>query len=68
MSALDLVRAGEKAATIKAQQSAIASREAILRQEEAQYELNRRLYEILNRTTVNAKNGVCTQHTNAKWH
>ena len=45
MSALDLVRAGEKAATIKAQQSAIASREAILRQEEAQYELYRQLYE-----------------------
>ncbi len=45
MSVLDLVRAGEKAATIKAQQSAIASREAILRQEEAQYERNRRLYE-----------------------
>jgi HlyD family secretion protein len=45
VSALDLVRAGEKTATIKAQQSAIARREAILRQEEAQHERSRQLYE-----------------------
>ncbi|MBF0528135.1 MAG: HlyD family efflux transporter periplasmic adaptor subunit [Deltaproteobacteria bacterium] len=45
VSLLDLVRAGEKAATIEAQQAAIARQEAILSQEETQYERSRQLYE-----------------------
>jgi HlyD family secretion protein len=42
-SELDRVRAGEK--TIEAQQAAVARQEALLRQEEANYERNLRLYE-----------------------
>ena len=45
MSELDLVRAGEKAETIKAQKSAVAIQESIYRKEQAQYERSRQLYE-----------------------
>lgn len=45
VSELDCVRAGEKSNTIEAQRSAIARQEAILRQEEAQYQRSRKLYE-----------------------
>lgn len=42
---LECVRAGEKASTIEAQQSAVTRQEAILHEEEAQYQRYRNLFE-----------------------
>jgi HlyD family secretion protein len=45
VSELDRVRAGEKVGTIEAQQAAVVRQETILRNEDAQYERNRKLFE-----------------------